>query len=197
MLKIGLTGNIGSGKTTVAKLFELLGVPVFYADIHAKQAMVTDQQLISQIRQNFGEKAYADDGTLNRRYIAGIVFNNDDQLVKLNAIVHPAVFRAFDSWLLDINAPYVIKEAAILFESGSYKLCDRSLLVASPLKLRISRVMKRDGITGLEVQTRDARQFTEEKKKQLADDIITNDDIQLVIPQVLQLHQRYLFIAKN
>jgi dephospho-CoA kinase len=198
MLKIGLTGNIGSGKTTVAKVFELLGIPVFYADDEAKKVMVTDELLIDSIKQTFGPQSYFENGTLNRKHIAGIVFNNEAELKKLNALVHPAVFRAFDSWILNIKtAPYVIKEAALLFESSSYKMCDRSLLVSAPLENRIARVMQRDGISQAEVESREARQFSEDRKKQLADDIIINDDRQLVIPQVLALHKLYLSLAKN
>ncbi|MGN8069613.1 dephospho-CoA kinase [Mucilaginibacter sp. 22184] len=196
MLKIGLTGNIGSGKTTVAKVFELLGIPVFYADDEAKKVMVTDAILIDALKQTFGPESYFEDGSLNRKHIAGIVFNNEAELKKLNALVHPATFRAFDNWILHIkDAPYVIKEAALLFESDSYKMCDRSLLVSAPLENRIARVIQRDHITRTEVESREARQFTEEKKKQLANDIIINDDRQLVIPQVLALHEQYLALA--
>jgi dephospho-CoA kinase len=198
MLKIGLTGNIGSGKTTVAKVFELLGIPVFYADDEAKKVMVTDEILIAAIKQTFGDQSYFEDGTLNRKHISGIVFSNEVDLQKLNALVHPAVFRAFDNWVLNIKqAPYVIKEAALLFESSSYKMCDRSLLVSAPLENRITRVMQRDGVSRTDVESREARQFSEERKIQLADDVIINDDQQLVIPQVLQLHRQYLSLAKN
>jgi dephospho-CoA kinase len=198
MLKIGLTGNIGSGKTTVAKVFELLGIPVFYADDEAKKVMVTDEILIAAIKQTFGDQSYFEDGTLNRKHISGIVFSNEVDLQKLNALVHPAVFRAFDHWVLNIKqAPYVIKEAALLFESSSYKMCDRSLLVSAPLENRIARVMQRDGVSRIDVESREARQFSEERKIQLADDVIINDDQQLVIPQVLQLHRQYLSLAKN
>jgi len=198
MFKIGLTGNIGSGKTTVAKVFELLGIPVFYADDEAKKAMVTDEILIGSIKQTFGAESYFDDGSLNRKHIAAIVFNNEVDLKKLNALVHPATFRAFDNWLLHIkHAPYVIKEAALLFESDSYKMCDRTLLVSAPLENRIARVMQRDNVSREEVEKREARQFTEDKKRQMANDIIINDDWQLVTPQVLELHRLYLSLAKN
>jgi dephospho-CoA kinase len=196
MLKIGITGNIGSGKTTISKIFEVLEIPVFYADDGAKQVMVTDSVLIEAIKTSFGAEAYFDDGTLNRRHIASIVFNNEAELAKLNSLVHPAVFRAFDSWVGQVkNAPYVVKEAALLFESSSYKMCDYSIMITSPLELRIKRVMQRDSLTRTEVESRDARQFPEEKKIQLADYVIHNDDTELVIPQVLALHKQFLSLA--
>jgi dephospho-CoA kinase len=192
MLKIGITGNIGSGKTTVSKIFEILGVPVFYADEAAKKVMVEDPILINALKAVFGGESYFNDGSLNRKYIAEIVFNNETELAKLNAIVHPAVFRAFDNWLAGIkNAPYVMKEAALLFESSSYKMCDKTIMVTAPLELRINRVMQRDNLTRAEVESRNARQFSEEKKIQLADFVIRNDDTELVIPQVLELHKQF------
>ncbi|GAB2976412.1 dephospho-CoA kinase [Mucilaginibacter puniceus] len=200
MLKIGITGNIGSGKTTVSKLFELMGIPVFYADDAAKILMVTDETLIAGIKQTFGPESYLDDKTLNRKYIADIVFNDEIQLAKLNALVHPAVFRAFDSWAdqeVKDGVPYVLKEAAVLFESSSYKFCDKTIMVTAPLELRIKRVMHRDNITRQEVLNREARQFTEEKKIQLADYVIKNDESELVIPQVLKLHNIFLSLVNG
>jgi dephospho-CoA kinase len=198
MLKVGLTGNIGSGKTTVAQVFELLGIPVFYADDEAKKVMVTDNLLIEGIKQTFGQQAYFNDGSLNRKYISGIVFNNKAELEKLNALVHPAVFRAFESFdHMHNDAPYVIREAAILFESGSYKMCDRAIMIAAPLETRIARVIKRDGISRTDVESREARQLSQDEKLKLANDVIINDDKQLVIPQVLALHQLYLSLAHN
>ena len=193
MLKIGITGNIGSGKTTVSTIFEVLGIPVFYADDEAKKVMTADAELIEGIKQAFGNHAYFDDGSLNRKHIAGIVFNNAAQLDKLNALVHPAVFRAFDKWVPQFkNVPYVLKEAAILFESGSYKMCDKSIMVTAPLELRIQRIMQRDKLSEAEIMQREARQFTEEKKIKLADYSIKNDNKQLVIPQVLALHELFI-----
>jgi len=198
MFKVGITGNIGSGKTTVCKIFEVLGVPVFYADDEAKKVMVEDELLIAGIKQAFGDEAYFADGNLNRKYIAGIVFNNKDELAKLNELVHPATFRAFDKWVaMQKDAPYVLKEAAILFESDSYKLCNRSIMVTAPLDIRIKRVTERDGITADEVKSRNSRQFTEEKKLALANDVIINDGKHLVIPQVLKLHKLYLSLAQQ
>lgn len=196
MLKIGITGNIGSGKTTVSQLFEILGIPVFYSDTEAKKAMVTDVQLISAIKGHFGEEAYFADGSLNRKLIAGVVFNNDAELQKLNSLVHPAVFRAFDQWVLQYpDAPYVLKEAAVLFESGSYKDCDYTIIVTAPTDMRIDRVMKRDNITEIEAQSREVKQMPQEEKQQLASYTITNDNSLLVIPQVLTIHQE--LIAKT
>ena len=193
MLKIGITGNIGSGKTTVSKIFEVLGIPVFYADDEAKNVMVNDAILIDSIKKTFGAQSYFDDGTLNRKHIAGIVFNNDAELGKLNAIVHPGTFRAFDNWLpRHMNSPYILKEAALLFESDSYKLCDKTIMVTAPLDMRVKRVMLRDGLSEEEILKREANQFTEEKKTGLSNFVIKNDNVELVIPQVLKLHELFL-----
>jgi len=196
MLKIGITGNIGSGKTTVSKIFEVLGIPVFYADDEAKKVMIADEILIDAIKQTFGQESYFEDGSLNRKHIADIVFNNEVELQKLNAITHPAVFRAFDNWVLQFkNVPYVLKEAALLFESSSYQMCNKTIIVSAPLDLRVQRVMQRDGFTKAEVLSRDARQFSEEKKTRLSDYVIENDNQQLVIPQVLKLHEVFLSLS--
>ncbi|GAB2693196.1 dephospho-CoA kinase [Mucilaginibacter koreensis] len=197
MLKIGITGNIGSGKTTVSKMFELLDIPVFYADDEAKKVMTADAILVASLKETFGPEAYFTDGSLNRKFIAGIVFNNPAELAKLNAIVHPAVFRAFDNWVLRYpHALYVAKEAALLFESSSYRMCDYSVVVTAPLPLRLQRVIKRDQITLEEAENRNARQMPEEKKVKLADYHIVNDESRLVIPQVLQLHERFKTLAQ-
>jgi len=193
MLKIGITGNIGSGKTTVSKIFEVLGIPVFYADDEAKKVMVNDNILIDAIKQTFGAESYFWDGSLNRKHISNIVFKSETELAKLNAIVHPAVFRAFDNWVPRFkNAPYVLKEAALLFESTSYKMCDKTIMVTAPLEMRIQRVIQRDGLSKTEIRNRDAKQFTEEKKLELADYAIKNDNSELVIPQVLALHELFV-----
>lgn len=193
MLKIGITGGIGSGKTTVCKVFELLGIPVFYADAAAKEVMHTDDELRKGIISAFGVESFSKAGLLNRKYIADIVFHDKKALETLNALVHPAVFRAFDTWLLSqVDAPYVLKEAALLFESGSYKMCTHSILVKAPEALKISRVMQRDRITEKEVRLRMLRQFSDAEKEQLADFTILNDENTLLIPQVLKLHEHFL-----
>ncbi|MFZ4102103.1 MAG: dephospho-CoA kinase [Sphingobacterium thalpophilum] len=195
MLKVGVTGGIGSGKTTVCKVFELLGIPVFYADDVAKSIMHTDQVLKTAILNTFGERAYNKEGTLNRSYISSLVFNSKPELEKLNSLVHPAVFRAFDNWLLQQkDAPYVIKEAALLFESDSYKMCDESILVIAPTETKISRVKLRDGISDEDVKLRMNRQFSDEVKIKFADHILNNDEKQLIIPKIIQLHQQFLTI---
>lgn len=194
MLKIGITGGIGSGKTTVCKIFETLQIPVFYADNVAKSIMVVDPLLISGVKQAFGPSSYFEDGTLNNKHIAGIVFSNPKELAKLNELVHPAVFRAFDNWLetLDSSAPYVLKEAALLFESESYKMCDKSILVIAPHKLKLERVIARDSVTADQVTARMDKQFSDEQKMQLADFILYNNESQSVITQVMELHKQFL-----
>jgi dephospho-CoA kinase len=158
--------------------------------------MVNDRQLIIEIKEAFGNESYFDDGSLNRKHIAGIVFNNDEQLAKLNAIVHPATFRAFDKWLAGIkNVPYVIKEAALLFESDSYKMCDRTIMVQAPLEMRINRVIDRDALSREEIEKRNAHQLAEEQKIRLADHTIFNDDSRMVIPQVLELDRYFKSLA--
>lgn len=201
MFKVGITGNIGSGKTTVCKIFEVLGIPVFYADDEAKKVMVSDLILIEGIKKAFGKESYLEDKTLNRKHISGIVFNNEEELVKLNRLVHPAVFRAFEVWVQQYkgrpDVPYVLKEAALLFESESYKLCHRSLMVSAPEEVRLQRVMKRDGASLEDVKKRNDRQMSEQQKRDMANDIVLNDDTELVIPQVLNLHRLYLSLAKS
>ena len=196
MLKIGITGGIGSGKTTVCKVFELLGVPVFYADDVAKSIMYTDPILKWGVLNAFGENSYTQSGDLNRSYISSIVFKDKHELEKLNSLVHPAVFRAFDTWVLSQReASYVIKEAALLYESDAYKMCDQSILVISPIESRISRVKARDGISAEDIQLRMNRQFSDEQKMKFADHILMNDEKQLLIPQIIQLHQQFLMIG--
>lgn len=198
MMKIGITGGIGSGKTTVCRVFQVLGIPVFYADEAAKSIMHTDAILRGEIIKGFGEDSYSEDGGLDRKHISSIVFRDKDQLAKLNALVHPAVLSAFDSWAqAQKDVPYVLKEAALLFESDSYKMCDQSILVISPEALKINRIIKRDNITAEEVRLRMDRQFSDEQKEKLADHIITNDERTLVIPQILTLHQYFINLSHD
>lgn len=194
MLKIGITGGIGSGKTTVCKVFETLGIPVFYADSAAKSLMTADANLVAGVKSAFGSDSYHADGALNNKYLAGIVFTQKEELAKLNALVHPAVFNAFENWVRTKleTAPYVLKEAALLFESGSYQQCDKNILVTSPIALKLARVMQRDGVSEGEVLARMDKQFTDEQKAKLADYFISNSLADSVILQVLNLHQEFL-----
>lgn len=198
MIKIGITGGIGSGKTTVCHVFEQLGIPVFYADTVAKEIMVTDPVLREGMMNTFGIESYELSGKLNNKHIAQIVFNNKTELEKLNALVHPAVFRAFESWQQTIPAdvPYNLKEAALLFESGSYQMCDHSILVTAPKAVKIQRVMERDGVTSEQVEARMDKQLSDEEKNKMADFLITNDESQPVILQVLELHHQFINLTK-
>jgi dephospho-CoA kinase len=194
MLKVGITGGIGSGKTTICKIFEVLDIPVFYADTVAKQLMVTDLILIEGVKLAFGAESYSTSGLLNNKHIASIVFNNIAELEKLNALVHPAVFRAFDRWISDIpaNTPYILKEAALLFESESYKMCDTSILVTAPMQTKLDRVTQRDGVSPEQVKARMDKQFTDEQKLSMAHYHIVNDESNSLIMQVLELHHTFL-----
>lgn len=197
MLKIGITGGIGSGKTTVCKVFQLQQIPVFYADSQAKIIMQTDQQLVNSIKAAFGSDVYSAEGILNRSRLAAIVFSDEEKLKKLNSLVHPAVFRAFDKWVEQQNAPYVMKEAALLFESNSYKDCDYIILVKAPQHLKIARIIERDAVPESDVLKRMSKQLSDEEKELRSDFIIYNDEQQMLIPQVLALHEKFLNLSSK
>jgi len=189
MLKVGITGGIGSGKSTVAKIFELLGVPVYYADDAAKKLMSSDLILKQKIQEYFGENIYQNN-ILDRKALAALVFNAPEKLTLLNSFVHPATIADAEAWMLAQTAPYIIKEAAILFESGSHKQLDKIIGVSAPLPLRVQRAMQRDNISAEQIMERVARQMNEEEKMRLCDHVIYNDEQQLLIPQVIALHQQ-------
>ncbi|BFG69709.1 dephospho-CoA kinase [Sediminibacterium sp. KACHI17] len=196
MLKIGITGGIGSGKSTVSSIFKVLGIPVFDADTCAKNIMQTDEQLKAAVIDLFGENAYRH-GLLNRKYIAEIVFNDPSQLEKLNALIHPATIKAGEEWAARQTSPYTIKEAALFFESGSAEGMDYIIGVYAPQHIRVNRVMHRDGVSREEVMNRMKRQIQEEVKMRLCDFVIINDDQHLLIPQVLQLHANFITESKQ
>ncbi|MBD0331701.1 MAG: dephospho-CoA kinase [Chitinophagaceae bacterium] len=196
VLKIGLTGGIGSGKTTVAKIFELLNVPVYYADAASKRLYETDKNLMADIKRHFGEDVYTNE-QLNRSKLAAIVFNNQEKLELLNQLVHPPTIRDAELWMQQQLAPYIIKEAALLFESGSAGGLDHIIGVRAPQHLRIKRAMERDNLSRDEVLSRMNRQIDEEMKMRLCDFIIENNEQQMVIPQVLELHEKFLVLAKE
>ena len=194
LLKAGLTGGIGSGKSTVTRLFKLLGIPVYDADTAAKTIMNEDEALKASITRHFGKEAYAG-GALNRTYLAAVVFKDETKLALLNALVHPAVIHAAGQWMQRQNAPYVVKEAALIFESGSQEGLDLVIGVYAPGPLRIQRTMERDNISREAVLKRMSTQVNEELKMKLCDFVLYNDEQRLLIPQVIALHERLLLLS--
>ena len=194
ILKVGITGGIGSGKSTVAKVFEVLGIPVYYADDAAKRLMNEDEVLKEQLLKQFGKETYVE-GKLNRKFLSSLVFNDEEKLALLNSIVHPATLRDADRWMQQQESPYAIKEAALIFESGAQQQLDYVIGVYAPSTVRIQRVMKRDGITREAVKARMEKQINEEIKMRLCDYVIYNDEQELVIPQVVKIHEA-LFAMK-
>lgn len=191
MLQVGITGGIGSGKTTVCQIFERMGVPVYYADVRAKELMETDKNLMVSIQNEFGKAVYDAEGNLNRKLLAEIVFGNEEKLLKLNSLVHPVVFKDNESWnqvLANKGYPYTLKEAALLVETGSYKTLDKLIVVTAPLQDRIARVMARDATTYEQVTARIKAQLPEEEKVKLADYAIDNNQIMDLVPQVTKIH---------
>ncbi|MDO9184729.1 MAG: dephospho-CoA kinase [Bacteroidia bacterium] len=191
MIKVGITGGIGSGKTTVCKVFELLGVPVYYADIEAKQILDSNLEVKKNIINTFGNSVLNDEEKIDKKKLASLVFNNKENLEKLNSIVHPAVREHFENWLQQHSTQkYILKEAAILFESGSYKLVDKVIAVVAPLELKISRTMQRDKVTQAEVELRISNQLNDDEKIKRSQFVIHNDEQQLLIPQILNIHDQ-------
>lgn len=191
-LKIGITGGIGSGKSYVAKIFKALGVPFYDADKEAKALMNTNQDIKTALTDEFGSEVYDIRGRLNRSYLASQVFKDKERLDKLNAVVHPIVIQHGEDWALSQTFPYSLKEAALLFESGSYKKLDYTILVTAPTDIRIKRVMQRDAITREEVLDRMNKQLSDEEKQKLADFTIVNDGLAPLLPQILPLHKQFL-----
>ncbi len=185
---LGLTGGIGSGKTTVANMFREIGVPVYIADDEAKKLMNSDAELQQEITGLFGEEAYQD-GMLNRKFLANRVFRDKKLLEKLNAIVHPVVGKNFEQWKKEQTAAYVVYEAAILFEKGGYKKCDKNLLITAPREVKIQRIISRDQTTPAEIEARMNNQWPDEKKAEFADFIINNQDIEQTRREVRKIHQ--------
>ncbi len=197
-LRIGLTGGIGSGKSTVANVFEVLGIPVFYADAAAKKMMNTDLLLRQQLTEAFGEQTYTND-VLNREYLSSVVFADARQLARLNAIVHPATIAEAERWFAKQTTPYVVKEAALLFETGSSAGLDYIIGVSAPQHIRIQRTMKRDDVAREQVLQRMNKQIDENIKMKLCDFVLINDEQQMLLPQITELHNKLLgiFIHKK
>jgi len=186
MKKIGLTGGIGVGKTFVAKLFHQMGIPVFNADVEAKNCMTEDKGLMQNVKNYFGENIY-DNGVLQKEELAKIVFNNSERLAELNALVHPVVKQKFEDWCTKQTVELVIKEAAVLFESDAHLGLNAVICVSATEKVRIARVQNRDGSSIAEIKSRMDKQMPQSKKEELADFVILNDDEQLLLPQLIKV----------
>jgi len=194
MLRIGLTGGIGSGKSTVARIFEVLGIPVYYADEAARRLMNEDEGLKAQIIAAFGPQSYSN-GVLNRAFLAAEVFNAKEKLERLNALVHPITIADSQQWMQRQTTPYAIKEAALIFESGTQRYLDYVIGVSAPVSLRILRTTRRDKSAKEKVEAVINRQLDESIKMKLCDFVITNDEQQAVLPQVMELHKKLLAIS--
>lgn len=188
---VGITGGIGAGKTTVSKIFESFGIAVYDADDHSKNLLDLDLELKGELVHLLGSEILQDQ-KINRAAMANIIFNNEDLLKKANALIHPKVAEHFSHWISNQNTPYQIKEAAILFESGAYKACDKVITVSAPEEIRIQRVMNRSQISREEVLSRIAKQWPDEKKIGLADFVIINDGSHSLIKQSLEIHKKLL-----
>ena len=191
MKKIGITGGIGSGKTYVASVFQSLGIPIFNADIQAKKLMTSSRKLIKLVKEEFGNDIYKD-SDLNKEKLASIVFSNSDKLQKLNSLVHPIVKEEFNNWCKKQTSPYVIKEAAILFESNSHIGLDAVICISAPLDLRMKRLLNRDDYSEKEIKKRIENQTSQEEKEKLSDYIIVNDEKELLLPKIIKIHKELL-----
>lgn len=195
-LKVGITGGIGSGKSVVAKIFSILGIPIYYADDRAKWLMANNQELSEQIKKDFGAESYLPDGSVNRTFLATKVFADPEKVKKINSLVHPAVGHDFLKWAESQTAPYVLKEAALIFETGGQKSLDYVINVSSPLKIRVARTLMRDPHRSEEqVNQIINQQMPDEEKNELADFVIKNTDNKLLIPQVLSIHEKLMNIV--
>lgn len=195
MLKVGLTGGIGSGKSTVAQVFHVLNIPVFFADTEARSLMHSDPAVRQQIITLLGTESYDTSGALDRKFVASRAFGDERMLAALNAIVHPAVRDAFRKWYDgQQNQPYVLEEAAILFESGAADGMDLNILVYAPEDVRIDRVVQRDGVSEDQVRSRMGQQWTDKEKMERADFIIINDGQHSVLSQVLDIHRALIHV---
>jgi dephospho-CoA kinase len=195
-MKLGITGGIGSGKTSVCRVFSALGIPVFSADPEANEIMENDKGLIQRINVIAGKDLYAK-GSLDRMELATLIFNDSSLLEKVNTLVHPVVFDHFTSWVSKQTSPYVIMEAAILFESGASKLVDRTVLVLAPVEERVNRVINRNKLSREQVLERMRNQMDDETKIKLADYIIHNSENDMIIPSILSIHEDILKVIKK
>jgi dephospho-CoA kinase len=196
MLKVGLTGGIGSGKTTVCNVFRHLGIPVYHADIHARILSEVDGDIKKALSGLVGDDIYTESG-LNRKKLSQMIFVNRSLLQKVNEIIHPKVLEHFSKWINEhLETNYIIHEAAILFESGMNPLFDKIITVSAPEDTRISRIMKRDGVTENDVKNIIKNQWPESRKRNISDYIIINDQKQMILPQILKIHNELTFLIK-
>ncbi|WP_194768563.1 dephospho-CoA kinase [Tamlana sp. I1] len=195
MIVVGLTGGIGSGKTTVAKMFKDLGVPVYIADDEAKKLMLESKTIKQELIQLFGENAYIKEG-LNKPFIANIIFNDKSYLQKMNQIVHPRVAEHFKSWAIKQDAPYVIKEVAILFENGGHEACDYVITVTASKEIRIERLLERDETSVEKIEAIMKNQWSDEEKIKRSQFVIFNNTLEETREQVLKVHQEIIRILK-
>lgn len=194
-LLVGITGGIGSGKSTVAKIFMILGIPIYSADDRAKWLMGNNEDLKNRIKEIFGSSSYLLDGSVNRTFLAETIFPNPDKIKQINSLVHPAVAQDFEKWALEQKSEYVLKEAALIFESGGNKNLDKVINVSAPLKTRVARILMRDPQRSEEqINHIIDQQLPDEQKNGLADFVIKNTENKLLIPQVLKIHQALLSI---
>ncbi|MCE7056646.1 dephospho-CoA kinase [Algoriphagus sp. AGSA1] len=190
---VGITGGIGSGKTTVTRIFSILGIPVYSADDRAKWLMQNDAQLQTKIKDAFGDESYLPNGSLNRDFLAKTVFADPEKVKRINSLVHPAVGSDFSDWASNHTSPYVLKEAALIFETGSNGSLDFVINVSSPLKVRLARTLMRDPFRSEEqVHQIINQQLPDEQKNEMADFVIKNTDNKLLIPQVLKIHEKLI-----
>jgi dephospho-CoA kinase len=195
-MKIGVTGGIGSGKTSICRVFNVLGIPVFSSDAVAREIMDSDLTIIDKVKSIVGKDVYSS-GVLDRVELAGLIFNNANLLHEINKIVHPVVFDHFNKWVKTVSAPYSIMEAAILIESGASKLVDRIITVVTPVEERIDRVVSRNKLTRKQVLDRIQNQIGDEEKIRLSDYVIYNSEHEMIIPCILNIHEEILSLIKT
>ncbi len=191
MIKVGITGGIGSGKSTICQFFRSIGIPVFEADIEAKKLVSNSESIRYQLKALFGSDIYLPNKTIDRKKLASLIFNSPPLLQKVNNIIHPEVRKYFETWCEKQQTPYIIHEAAIMFESGFYEMMDYTVLVTAPEEIRIQRVMEREKTDADSVRARMEKQWKDEKKAELADFIIRNDGTELVVPQLVKLDKQF------
>lgn len=192
MIKVAVTGGIGSGKSVVCKIFEKIGIPVFNADFEAKKLINTSRTIHDKLVSLFGAAIYQSNGDIHRKKMADLIFNDNFALQKVNEIVHPEVRKRFIEWAKEQNSPYIIQEAAIIFESKQTQSFDKIITVTAPLELKIERVIKRDQVSKEEVYKRIQSQLPDEIKIAKSDFVIMNDEIEMIIPQIIEIHNKLI-----